>query len=291
MNAETRERLRRPRVATNNVNASTKAGESLKILILGGTAFFGKETARIFSEAGRAVTLFTRGDRKPSDLPACAHITGDRNDDTDLQKAAGTQWDLVIDNIAYNGDHVRKALAAFRNAGHYFLTSTVSVYRYSHPRMVQPLRKIPSALDSTPPAQDLKDIHWSYANGKWEAEKALRSQRAIEWTIFRPTVVHGPGDPLERGFWYIARMLKGGPLLLPNSGAASFVSLYSIDIARAYLQASQAGAHGKTYNLAQSEIITLRDYVEESARALGIDPDLVNVPRDLLAGWVGPTPT
>ena len=93
---------------------------------------------------------------------------------------------------------------------------------------------------------------------------------------------------MERGFWYIARLLKGGPLLLANSGVASFRLAYSVDVARAYLQASQAGAHGKTYNLAQSEIITLRDYVEESARALGTKPELVNVPRELLGEMGGP---
>ena len=263
----------------------------MKVLILGGSTFFGTEIARTFLAAGHKVSLFTRGNRKAQNIPGCIQLTGDRNNDADLQKAASTPWDLVIDNIAYNGDHVRQALAAFRTAGHYFLTSTVSVYRYSHPRMIQPLQEDSVRFDHTPSEQDLNDVHWKYANGKWEAEKALRSQRAVEWTIFRPTVVYGPHDPLERGWWYLARALKGGPILVANGGVAGFRLVYSVDIAHAYLQASQAGAHGKTYNLAQTEIITLRDFIEESAKALGLKPELVNIPRELLGEMGDPTPT
>jgi nucleoside-diphosphate-sugar epimerase len=259
----------------------------VKILILGGTTFFGKEIAKVFHDAGHSVTLFTRGNRVPPDLPPCAHLRGDRTKADDLKRAAGFVWDLVIDNLAYRGEDMRLTCEAFREVPHYILTSTVSVYRYADPYQ-QPLREETVRFDRVPRDEDLSNIHWTYARGKWEAEKVLRASK-LSWTIFRPTVVYGPHDPIERGWWYLARMTKGGPLLLPDGGAASFRLAYSKDVARAYLAAVEEPAtRGKTYNLAQEEIITLKDFLLDSARALGVNVELVNIPRERLGEMAGP---
>ena len=102
----------------------------MKILMIGGTSFFGKEIVELALEAGHEVTIFSRGNARPDFWDRVAHINGDRNDSADFAtKLAGKQFDVVIDNIAFNGEHVATTLAALRgNIGRYILTSTTAVY-------------------------------------------------------------------------------------------------------------------------------------------------------------------
>ncbi len=263
----------------------------MKVLILGGTQFFGKEIVRLLADAGHSVGVFTRGNRKPQDLAPHQHIQGDRENPEDLRRAAETEdWDAVIDNIAYSATHVRAALKAFSSTSHYILCSSISVYRYIPSSYAQPMRESEVSFDFQPVDEDLNDIHWKYARGKLEAERELVRQRKVSWTVIRPPVVYGPEDPTERGFWYLARLLRGGPLLLPNGGVQSFRIASSTDTARAFVQVieNRKRVVRKAYFIGQREIITLRDFVEESARAMGLMPDYVEIPSEILGEMGGP---
>lgn len=261
----------------------------MRLLLLGGTSFFGKEICRTFVDASWEVTLFTRGNVTPNDLPSHAHIRGDRNVEADLQLAAEAgPWDLVIDNIAYNGPQVQQALGAFKDCGRYLLMSTVSVYRFVRSKD-QPLHEDRVDFEAVPKEEDSSDVHWKYARGKLEAEKALLAEKNVPWTVLRPPVVYGPDDVTSRGFWYLARLLEGGPLLLGDSGSQSFRLIYSKDIAQACLAAAQTNkAEGRAYNLSQQEVITLRQFVEDSARALGVPLKSVSAPTEILGDMAGP---
>ncbi len=235
--------------------------------------------------------VFTRGNRSLKDLAPHQHIQGDRENPQDLRRAAETEdWDVVIDNIAYNAGHVRTALKTFPSISHYILCSTISVYRFIPGHFRQPIRESDVSFNFDPPNEDPSDIHWKYARGKLEAERECFSQRKVPWTILRPPVVYGPDDPTDRGFWYVGRLLRGGPLLLSDGGVNSFRFIYSTDAARAFLEVMENRKRvlRKAYFIAQNEIITLRDFVEESARALGVVPDYVDVAADNLQDLGGP---
>lgn len=265
----------------------------MKVLILGGTSFFGKDIARFFHEAGHSVTLFTRGNQRPADLPPHQLLIGDRDSKADLERVGKAEkWDIVIDNIAFHAKHIEDGLSAFRNVKRYLLCSTVSVYKFVSRKYPQPLRENYVEFDLRPPQEDPHDIHWKYARGKLEAEAALMAQKNIPWTILRPPVVYGPFDVTDRGFWYVGRLLQGGPILLGADGANSFRLVYSVDCARAFLQAAQSSrAENRAYNISQGEVITLRNFIDESAYALGIQPQLVSVPSEFLGDLGGPYAT
>ncbi|MBY0369803.1 NAD-dependent epimerase/dehydratase family protein, partial [bacterium] len=233
----------------------------------------------------------TRGNRMPADMAPHIHIQGDRSNIDDLNRAAQTEkWDAVIDNLAFNAKDVSVALQAFQEVGHYVLNSTVAVYRFIPGQYPAPYRDADVDFEYHPPEEDPKNIHWKYARGKLMAEKACRNQETVPWTILRPAVVYGPEDPTQRGFWYLSRLLKGGPLLLADGGVQSFQIAYSVDIARAFVQAveNRKKTEGKSYFLAQKELITLKDFVSESAHALGILPDWVDIPAAILKEMKGP---
>lgn len=263
----------------------------MNVLILGGTQFFGKEIVRLLSEAGHNVGVFTRGNLPVHHIAPHQHIQGDRENPEDLKRAAETErWDVVIDNIAYSAAHVRAALKAFSDVSHYVLCSTVSVYRYIPSPYPQPMKEGGVSFDFQPSEEDLNDVHWKYARGKLDAERECMKQRKVPWTILRPPVVYGPEDPTERGFWYLARMLTGGPLLLANGGVQSFRIISSLDTATAFLQVveNRKKVLKKAYFIGQQEIITLKDFIGESARAMGLMPDYLDVPADILGEMGGP---
>ncbi|HBY94595.1 MAG: NAD-dependent epimerase/dehydratase family protein [Ardenticatenaceae bacterium] len=258
----------------------------MKILVLGGTSFFGAEIAAQLVNEGHAVTLFTRGQRPlpPPLVGKVDQLLGDRTRRADLARAAAAgPWDALIDNIAFTPDDVALALDLFSGTGRYVLTSTGSVYRWAPADTLQPLDEEDVDFSRDPAGYGPGDPGWDYAHGKVYAEKVLREQSQMPWTIIRPPVVLGPHDPTHRGAWYFARLMRGGPLLLANSGANSFRLVFSEDLARAYrLALGTERAVGRTYNIAQPEIITLREFLEAAATILQVEPDFVEVPARFL---------
>jgi uncharacterized protein YbjT (DUF2867 family) len=107
-----------------------------------------------------------------------------------------------------------------------------------------------------------------YLRSKGEAEAKVRaSAPSPKWTIFRPSVIFGPGDSLTNRFAGLLR-LSGGFLPLARAGAR-FVSVG--DVALAFRRAvSDRTTIGQTYELCGPEILTLEQVVRTTAAVAGI---------------------
>ncbi len=236
-----------------------------KILFLGGTQFFGNLIVSSLISKGYEVGVLTRGRQKPI-LPFTPRwsFVGDRRDRSVLEKIHREgAWDVIIDNISYQASDVLDTLKTFKNLRQYILTSTISVYRYRNPSWVFPFHEDDPLDLENAPYEEPSNPHWQYARGKLEAELALKNQDFCPWTVFRPTIVYGPHDPLSRGSWYLARLMEGGPLILPNGGLNAFQLISSKDMPPIYESALlNSQCYGKTYNLAPEETFTLRKFVE-----------------------------
>lgn len=266
----------------------------MKILILGGNRFIGRELVATFARAGHEVSIFNRSGNTSPDLPSHQVIRGDRHHPEDLKRAAQAGvWDIVIDNNAYQKEDVVQAIGTLKPKKRYFYTSTVSVYKYSPKAYRFPLTENSVEYSHRPKPEDSTNPHWIYARGKMEAEAAVVTQNEVPWTVIRPAAVYGEDDANRRGFWYLSRMLDGGPLLLADSGEHSFRLAYVKDVAQLYLQAAEKeAARNRIYNVAQNEIITLRNFLDESAKALDVTPHYVNIPFEFLGeSLAGPLAT
>lgn len=255
----------------------------MNVLVLGGTTFFGKAIVEELLNAGYRVTVFSRGNQRPPFWDQIQHIQGDRRNPDDFhEKLKGKTFDVVIDNIAFTEDHVKTALKVFQgSAGRYVLTSSASVY-YSG-SMTMPLVESDVDLNFKAPSGEETSPFWSYTMGKLGTERAVQAQDKLQYTIIRPPMVLGPQDHTLRGYFYFQRLMDGKPLMVTNGGVQSFRLVYSRDLARGYLQALESKhAVNQTYNLAQSEVITLVELLKEAAKALDIQPNLVHVPADVL---------
>lgn len=249
--------------------------------MIGGTEFFGKRAVERFLEEGWRVTVLSRGQRRPAWWDRVEHLLCDRTDRAAFAKALhGRTFDVVVDNIAYDVQNVASALEVLRGAtGHYILTSTGAVYDPPpEDRRFSPVQEQDATLvvrpDDTP-----------YGAGKKRAERTLLDRADdLPFTVVRPTVVQGPEDPTLRPWFWVQRILDGGPLLVPDDWPEpAWNHAYRDDVAELLVRAAgNPVAFGKAYNAAGTDTTTLVDYLRTAARTLGRDPEIVRVPVTVL---------
>src|SRR5271154_2694712 len=88
-----------------------------------------------------------------------------------------------------------------------------------------------------------------YLRSKGEAERLIREQSAgLDWTIFQPSVMFGPGDSFLNRF---DRLLAAAPLVLPLAKPnARFQPVFVGDVIDAMLHCLHGGPSSRqTYEL------------------------------------------
>ncbi|MDD5209039.1 MAG: NAD-dependent epimerase/dehydratase family protein [Elusimicrobiales bacterium] len=247
----------------------------MRILILGGTSFFGKETAIRLQKAGNEVTVFSR--RAPVEgLPLDIRQTrGDRTVEIDLSRMAVEPWDVIIDNICFNAEDAQKAIRVFSGrTGLYLFTSSASVYSVLEGSS-SPFRENQTELLALKP--QLKE-KYAYGLGKYAAEREYLKaflEKKFPAAIIRPPVVIGPNDPTLRAYSYWLRLAGGGPIFLPGF-AFNNRFIFSKDLARAIETLIYSEEpYGKAYNLGDSRPLTLDDFVKISARVMHKEAEIL----------------
>lgn len=252
-----------------------------RVLILGGTAWLGREIARQLLDRGDAVTCLSSG--TSGTPPAGAElIVRDRLLPDAYTEVEGQPWDEVIE-LAYEATLVSGALRALGpTAAHWTLVSSVSVY----------------ADDSVPGADESAALVESvgaedYAQAKAAAERLSSQALGDRLLIIRPGLLAGAGDPSDRfGYWPARFALAGsGPVLVPGLDELSVQVLEAGDLA-SWLAA--AGARGLTgvFN-ATGDSHLLREVLELAAEAAGFSGEMITAPEAWLLGrnvryWSGP---
>lgn len=252
----------------------------MNILVLGGTRFFGKTLVEQLLGAGHAVTVLSRGTLPPPE--GAGHLVADRADPAALAAAlAGRSFDVVVDNVAMNAEHVGAALDALgERAGHYVLTSSVSVYA----DFARGIQWRESDLEGEALATDPPDGH-PYTVGKRRAELLLfrKARSSVPFTIVRPGYVVGPHDHLRRLQFFLWRIQDGGPIVAPSGAGEIFQLAWHADVAAGIARTlANPSTFGRAYNLAGAELFTYPTLVRALAAACGAQTEHVEVPRAVL---------
>src|SRR5712692_5471614 len=83
------------------------------VLVIGGTGFLGRRITDEFARHGDRVAVLSRGQRAVEELSGVELLHADRHDPAALRMALGNrEFDIVIDNIAFDADDVSVALDA-----------------------------------------------------------------------------------------------------------------------------------------------------------------------------------
>lgn len=235
---------------------------------------------------GHHVTIFTRGKTEASFKGAerLQHVHGDRSSAASLERALqGRTFDAAFDMIAYGAEHSRVAVEALQgHVGRFVHCSTISVYMVSD-EATCPVTENQATL---PLMKDWprNPFGMTYGIDKRESERVLWEAHGDDFpvTVLRPTFVSGPEDKTARDYFWIQRILDGGPLLVPGSGDHAFQQIYIDDAARAFADVLKHDATaGEAYNVVGEDIYSLNEYLRRLAELLERDVELVSVEQDL----------
>jgi nucleoside-diphosphate-sugar epimerase len=214
-----------------------------RVLMLGGTRYFGKQVVRKLVLDGWNVTIATRG-RAPANFgPEVSHVVVDRNDLTQMRgRFHGLEFDLVIDQLCYTPQDSRIAVQVFSGrVGRYIMTSTTAVYDM---KGLVPSRWIDGTdsfteddfrateypADFTAPWHDEAYKGNHYSEGKRQAEGELA--RIAPFPLLRVRCGHVL-DPFEdftgRTGHYLDRVMRDQPVVVtPKPGRTSHISSWDM---------------------------------------------------------------
>lgn len=248
----------------------------MRTLVIGGMQFMGRRIVEKLLEREHDVTVLHR--RATHELgPRVGNLQADRADLPAVARLIGQGRFEAVFDLAYDWQHGTPASqveAAARSCGpglrRYVFMSSVAAY--------------PPGADhreADPLAPD--DFPNPYVQHKASAERALfhmHAESGFPVVTFRPPFVHGPGQPFYREAFFWDRLLDGRPVILPDGGDGPMPWAFVDDVAEACVRATEVPeAAGQAFNVGHVERTTQRTFVEALARAAGVAPRFVSVPR------------
>ena len=232
----------------------------MELLILGGTAWLGHQTAVAALAAGHDVTCAARGS-SGGPPPGTDFLRVDRDAGDGLAAVAGRRWDAVID-VSRQPGQVRRAVRDLKTAaGFYVFVSTGNVYasqRESGQDEDAPLL--------APLAADVMDSMESYGPAKVACEQAVAEGfGAGSHAIARAGLIGGPGDTSGRSGYWPLRFARDGPVLVPDAPNQPTQLIDVRDLAQWLVEVAEGRTAG-VFN-AMGETVPFSAHLAEAAAA------------------------
>ena len=256
-----------PRAAAEET-VSKQRGDSLKILVLGGTGYIGPHMVREALRRRHDVTLFNRGKTNSTLFRDVELLVGDRDNGLDALK--GRKWDAVVDNSGYVPRHVGDSARLLSPAvSHYLFISSISAYA-----------SFAQANHEDSPLATLPDESVEEVTGEtYGPMKALCEQRAAEemgedrLTILRPTYICGPGDHTDRFSYWPVRTMQGGEMLWPGTPQDKIQIIDVRDLANFVVDACEQRISGTYNTVIPAGSYSMGDLLADSMAVTGTEVD------------------
>ena len=238
------------------------------VVILGGTGFVGRHLVARLLQDGHRITVLTRA--------AAAHQRSALPADVPLRE--GDVADVGFLNDAFAGaDAVVNLVGILNETGddgsgfeRVFVGIAEAVIAAMQAAGVRRLLQM-SALHAGE-----GESHYLQSRGR--AEQRVRAS-ALAWTLFRPSVIAGPGDGL---FCRFDALLRLTPVLPIGRADARFQPVWVGDVVAAYARAlGDEASIGQSYDLVGPEVMTLAEIVRMTAHARGRTRAVIALPAVL----------
>ena len=258
-----------------------------ELLVLGGTAWLGREVARVAVERGHRVTCLARGEAGAV-APGAELLTADRSQPGAYDGVTARDWDAVVD-VSWQPMLVRGAVTALGpRTAHWTYVSSCSVYAaHDTPGADEDAPLLAALADDVPATGE------NYGEAKVACEAAVVSAVGDRALLARAGLIGGPGDPSDRyGYWVSRFALAGdGPVLVPDTDDQPTQTVDVRDLAVWLVTAGEAGTTGPVNCVGERQ--RLGDLLDAAnmvaggrARRVGADPQWLQ--DNDVTGWSGP---
>jgi nucleoside-diphosphate-sugar epimerase len=258
----------------------------MRFLVLGGTAWLGREVVAAALAAGHAVTALARGTSGPP--PEGARMVRADRTRPDAYDEVNRDWDVVVD-LSRQPGQVRGAVAQLgERAGAWVFVSSASVYAaHDTPGADEGAELLPAHEEDDDGAE-------TYGGRKVACEQAVLHGIPDRSLVARAGLIAGPGDHTDRtGYWplrFAHPATADGAVLVPDSELGTQV----VDVRdlAAWLVSAGAAGHSGVANAA-GPMLPLGEHLATARAVAGHRDPVVAVPQDWLEAfgvepWSGP---
>jgi len=240
----------------------------MKITVLGGTGFVGRALLARLAQEGHELTVLSRNPH--------AHL--ERLLPPDTQMVAGDVYDPGLLRAHFAGsDAVIQLVGILNEAGdngrgfqraHVALTKLViAACQLAGVRRLLQMSSLNAGRGES-----------FYLKSRGDAEAAVKAS-GLDWTIFQPSVIFGPGDGF---FCRFAALLKFSPFLPLARASTRFAPVYVGDVVEAMRRTlHDRRSVGQVYELYGAEVFTLGDLVRMTAQQLSLKRLVLPLPDAL----------
>jgi uncharacterized protein YbjT (DUF2867 family) len=242
------------------------------VLVIGGSGFLGQAVCNQLAKAGYRITVPTRRYDKAKHLltlPTCQIIEANIHDRATLGRLVSGQ-DIVVNLLGVLHSKPGKPYGQNFRVNHVEFPKALCTAMSKHgAKRIVHISALGVGVQNPAPSM--------YLRSKTDGEAVVKDS-GLAWTILRPSVVFGREDKFLNTF---ASLSKIAPFV-PLAGAdARFQPVSVSDVAKAVFACVED--QGKdtlhnTYDLVGTEIFTLKELVQVSARAVGKNPLIFGIP-------------
>ena len=258
-----------------------------KVLVLGGTRFFGRKLVELLLADGHDVTIVTRGKLANLFGDKVKHLIVDRRDTEALSKAVeGEYYDIVYDNICYSPNEAKAFCDIFNGKmGKLVFTSTLSTYAADG--------NAKSEVDFDPYTYSIQmgdTEDFTYGEGKRQAEAVFFKYATCPVVAVRFPIVMGIDDYTKRLHFHVKHVV--------NEEAIGFLNM---DAEMSFILAEEAGQFLKwagltdvegPFNATAQGTVSLKDLMalvekatSKQAKIVLVENDEIRSPYAVPASW------